>query len=394
VLLGSALGAGVLVLGLASANAQDRLRMGVLLPLTGVNSPDGTRVLQGHQLAAKHINEAGGIKAANGAKIELVVADTQSQPEIARAEAERLISRERVQVLTGAWTTGATQPALQLAERNKIPFIIPNAFVDMLTEQGFKYAFRITSKSSYITRDVMNFSQYLRDKGAQVSRVGIIFEDNAYGQSVYDVAKGGFAERGFELVASPSFKGGAADLNTQVAQLKAANAQLVVLGCFAADAAVILKTMAAQNYRPVILGLSAGYMHPLVLQLGELSERTFGITDWMPDIKNEASAKFVAAYEAEYKEKPINAIALAYLTVYVAAYGAEAAGSISATKIRDGIAQLNVKDGPAGMLPGGIRFDETGQNQTRNIGAENLGGQFTTIWPEEVALKPLLLPGR
>ena len=389
-------GAAATLLALAAplASAQNTFKIGVLLPLTGVQSPDGTRVLQGHQLGAKMINDGGGIKALNGAKIELVVADTQSRPEVARSEAERLISREHVNVLTGAWTTAATLPALQLAERAKIPFIIPNAFVDSLTEMGLKYVFRLTAKSSSITTDVMNFAGYLKGKGVPVSKVGIIYEDGPYGQSVYDVATKGFGERGFEMVAEASFKGGASDLNTQVAKLKAANAQLVVLGCFAPDAASILKAMAAQDYKPVILGLSGGYMHPIITALGPLSERSFGITDWMPDIKNAASENFIKLYQAAYKETPINTIALAYITVLVAANAAENAKSADPQKVRDALATLRITDGPAALLPGGVKFDATGQNEMKNVGAENIGGKFVTIWPEEVALQKLLIPGK
>lgn len=379
-------------LGTIAAHAQDALRIGVLLPLTGVNSTDGNRVLQSHQLAAKHINEAGGIAALNGARIELVIADTQSRPEVSRSEAERLISRENVQALTGAWTTGATLPALQLAERNRIPFIIPNAFTDPITEQGMQYVFRITSKSSFLTRDMMAFTEYLKDKGAKVSKVGIIYADDAYGQSVRDVANAGFKERGFEVVAEPSFKGGTADLNTQVAQLKAAGAELIVFGCFAPDTALIMKTMAAQSYKPHMIGLSAGILHPLIADLGEMSDGIFGVTDWMSDINNEASTNFVAAYEKEYGERPINTLAMGYMTVYVAAAAAEAAGSLDPVKLREALTQLHLTEGPAALLPGGIKFDETGQNAITNVGAQKIGGQFLTVWPEGAGQGQVQLP--
>lgn len=376
----------------SSASAQDALKIGVLVPLTGPQSPDGTRLLKGHELAIKHINEQGGLAGLRGAKAELVVGDTQSRPEIARSEAERVISRDGVHVLLGAWATAATLPAAQVAERSKVPFIIPNAFVDSLTEQGMRYVFRVTAKSSQQTSDLTKFAEYLKSKGVPAERIAIVYEDGPYGQSALSIAKAALQQRSIDFVAEESFKSGAADVGTQIAKLKASEADLVMIASFAQDAVLILRSMAAQSYKPVILGISGGYMHPLVTDLGALSEHTFATTDWMPDMQNEASANFVKAYEAEYGETPTTSAALTYIATWVAALAADEAKSLDTTAIRDAMASLDIKDGPAAMLTSGIKFDEAGQNQVVNVGAEKIDGKFVTVWPEEVASQSVTIP--
>ncbi|MFX7804505.1 ABC transporter substrate-binding protein, partial [Acinetobacter baumannii] len=87
----------------------------VLLPITGNNAADGGRMLKAHELAARQINEAGGIKSLGGAKVELVVADIQSKPEI-----------------SGAWASATTIPAMQISDRNGVPFIVTSAVTDSI----------------------------------------------------------------------------------------------------------------------------------------------------------------------------------------------------------------------------------------------------------------------
>jgi len=106
----------------ASATAQEKVRIGVVLPLSGQFALGGQNVKRGYDLAAEDINKDGGVKSLGGALIELVYADNQGKQEVAIGETERLIQDEKVAAIMGSWhsatTIAGTQAADALAHRS------------------------------------------------------------------------------------------------------------------------------------------------------------------------------------------------------------------------------------------------------------------------------------
>ncbi|MBN8939317.1 MAG: ABC transporter substrate-binding protein [Rhizobiales bacterium] len=381
--------------GATSAQAADPLKLGVLVPLTGATASDGARMLKAHELAAKEIN-ASGLAGLGGAKIELIVGDTQSRPEVGRSEAERLISRNGVSALLGAWASAVTIPSMQVAERYRTPFIVTSAVTDSITEQKLQFVFRVSPKGSWAAKDVANFIIHLRAKGAPVNKVALAYEDGPFGQTVSKGYKTYLPEQGIQFVAEETFRTGSADLSTQAAKLKASGADLVLIVCYVDDETVLLRALAAQQYKPLVLGYGGGHVHPTLLQLGPLVEGAFGIVEWMPDIKKAASEAFVKAYRAAYNnEAPLSNSAQAYASTWALALAANAAGNRNPIAIRDALRKLRLSDGPAALLPNdALAFDENGQNIVGNVMSQVIGGQFVTVWPEAVASQPIKLPAR
>lgn len=381
--------------GVTPAHAADPLKIGVLAPLTGATASDGARLLKAHELAAKEIN-ASGLAGLGGAKIELVVADTQSRPEVGRSEAERLISRNGVSALLGAWASAVTIPSMQVAERYRTPFIVTSAVTDSITEQKLQFVFRVSPKGSWAAKDVVNFIGHLRAKGAAVNKVALAYEDGPFGQTVSKGYKAFLPEQGIQLVAEETFRTGSADLSTQAAKLKASGADLVLIVCYVDDETVLLRALAAQQYKPLVLGYGGGHVHPTLLQLGPLVEGAFGIVEWMPDIKKPATEAFVKAYRAAYNnESPLSNAAQAYAATWAVALAADAARNRNPIAIRDALRKLRLSDGPAALLPNdALAFDENGQNMVGNVMSQVIDGQFVTVWPEAVASKPIKLPSR
>lgn len=387
------LAAAASVLPAAAAQAADPLKIGVLVPMTGATAADGARLLKAHELAAKEINEAGGIKGLGGAKLELVVADTQSKPEIGRSETERLISRAGATVVMGAWASAVTIPSMQVAERYRTPFIVTSAVTDSITEQKLQFVFRISPKGGWAAKDVVNFIGFLRKKGTKIDKVALAYEDGPFGQTVSKGYKAGLPEQGIAIVAEETFRTGSPDLSTQAAKLKASAADLVLIVCYVDDESVLLRALAAQQYKPLVLGYGGGHVHPTLLKLGPLVEGAFGVVEWMEDVKKPASEAFVKAYKAAYGDAPLSNAAQAYAATWVAALAADAAASRDPLKIRDALRKIKLPSGPASLLPNdALAFDENGQNIVGNVMSQVIDGQFVTVWPEAVASKPVKLP--
>ena len=141
----------------ATSFADTTVKVGNILPLSGPSASVGLQGKQAREMAVEEINAAGGIKSLGGAKIEMLYADSKSDPNVGVTEAERFINTEKVNVITGAWNSGVTYPSTTVAERYGIPYIVPVSVRDTITERGFKNVFRIAAKDSWWTRDQFQF---------------------------------------------------------------------------------------------------------------------------------------------------------------------------------------------------------------------------------------------
>src|SRR5262247_1678546 len=127
-----------------SAAAQDSIKIGVTQPLTGAFAASGNYVAQGAKIAEEEINKAGGVL---GRKIQLVIEDNKSNPTEAVATAEKLIVRDKVPVMMGAWSSTLTLAVMPKLEEYKVPMLVETSSSGKITTSGNPYVFRISPTS-------------------------------------------------------------------------------------------------------------------------------------------------------------------------------------------------------------------------------------------------------
>ena len=153
--------------------AEETVRIGAVYPLSGSLVKHGTDMRRGIELAGDIINNKynfdnpfaqwEGIPSLNGAKLEIVFADTEGQPEIGAAEAERLITTQKVKAILGAWQSGVTHTVSPVCERYNIP-IITISVATGLTERGFDYIFRVGVNAAQAAESFFEFSDAMTQK--------------------------------------------------------------------------------------------------------------------------------------------------------------------------------------------------------------------------------------
>src|SRR5258707_4241134 len=169
--------------------AQNKVRIGVVLPLSGQFALGGQNVKRGYDLAVEEINKTGGVKALGGAQVELVYADNQGKQDVAIGETERLIQQENVAAIMGSWRTPTTIARTQAAERNKTPWIIEVSSADIILERGFKYVTRVNVKASWYGAAPVDFLNYAKKSLNQnIQRVAVMYTDDDWGRA--SVGKG------------------------------------------------------------------------------------------------------------------------------------------------------------------------------------------------------------
>src|SRR5712691_2157401 len=131
--LRATLGGVVVAAAPSSLSAQTKsFKLGIVHPMTGLLTEPGQACRLGAKMATEAINAAGGIKALGGTKLELLFGDTQAKPDVARAEAERLIG-QGAQMLLGAFDSASTAAMVPVAQQRHVPFLVDIAIADSIT---------------------------------------------------------------------------------------------------------------------------------------------------------------------------------------------------------------------------------------------------------------------
>src|SRR5256885_3279104 len=121
------------------ASAQEPIKIGVSQPLTGAFAASGNYVTQGAKMAEEAINASGGVL---GRKIQLVIEDNKSNPTETVATAEKLISKDKVPVLMGAWSSTYTLAVMPKLMEYEVPMVVETSSSDKITTSGNPWIFR------------------------------------------------------------------------------------------------------------------------------------------------------------------------------------------------------------------------------------------------------------
>ena len=263
----------------ARADAET-VRIGVVYDLSGPFAAGGSVACSiGAQIAIDLANERGGI----GGKYKVVPvnADCQSKVDVAINEVERLISQEKVDIITGVYASAEAVPlADKVEEQKKILWITTAISTAVFKDKNRQYVFRGQIHSDQYGQAFASFiSDNAKAKlGAEPSnvKVAIIHEDGPYGVGVADASQRYGKEKGLQFVMVEGYSATAPDLSSLVTKLKRAGADVVSHVGYNPDITLFLRQARENGLRfKMLVGNGAGYS-----QLDKL-RATFG-----PDIDN------------------------------------------------------------------------------------------------------------
>lgn len=381
-----------------SAHAADPVKVGYLIPLSSsAASSIGRDMSRATHLAVKHINEAGGIKSLDGAKIELVEVDTRGDPQVAITEAERLISNAKVSALIGAFQSSVTFPATAVAEKHQVPWVVDLAAKKEITERGYKYVFRPTQvPASYNAQSMVDFVKYANETtGKSAKTVAMLYENTDWGQDMANTLRDGFKKMGVEVVLDEAYPPNTADLRPLVLKVKGRKPDVVTVTSYAADAVQLHKLLVQMRVGGMAyIGSAAGQIDSNFIPLvGEkIADTVYTTNGWAgyDSVINTPFAKrfwdeFVAAHKVEPNELSVSA----YGAVWVLKDALERAASADPKAIRDALAQTRIVGTDITRLLGyDIVIDETGQNTEKRFVMQQIDGKaYRTVWPENLAVK-------
>ncbi len=340
--------------------------IGNILPLSGAVAPIGKVGREIREMAVEEINEAGGIKSMGGAKLKMIYADSRGDPKVAMTEAERLITKDKVVCITGAYQSAVTYPSTEVAERYKIPYLVPVSVRDAITERGFKYTFRVAAKASWYARDQINFIKAMQERtGLVAKKLAFVYENTDWGTSTAEGWRPLAKEGGFEVVLDEPYPANAPDLTPVVLKIKRAQPDWILFVSYIADATLLMNTIAEQEVDVMgMISSGGGHSDPqFIPNTGKNSIYHFDACEWEADLSRpglkETNEKFKDRYGYNISPEAANV----YASMYLLTDAMERAGSADPEKLRDALAKTNYFQGQGMIVPyEKISFDKSGQN--------------------------------
>jgi len=373
---------------------QKKLKVGVLLPLSGVQGFIGQSCKKGVDLAPEVI------RAMLGVDLEIMMADTETNVDVARTRAERLI-QEGANVLVGAFDSGQTAAIAQVAEQRGIPHVINIAAAPQITNQGYKFVFRNFQTAIDIVRNGLSLIGDLFQATNTVPRTAVYMHVNDTFGRAMTKGIGALLPRQtqlpFKIVDTIPYDPAAKDLTVEISKAKATGADFLMLVCRLNDAILLRREMIKQRWNPmgVISPGSPGmYEEQFTKVLGRYAEYCVSNVPWY----NPTAPLTKVVEKAFLKRNPKDKLVFHGLNVgftfealLVAADAFKRAGSSDAKTLANAIRQTNITSKMT--LGGPIKFNDKGQ--VEGIGSacvQNLKGTPTVVLPTAAATAKPVFP--
>lgn len=346
---------------LSPARADEALRIGAPLPLTGALAPEGAKLKQGYELWQDKVNAAGGVKIGDKKqKVELVYYDYQSTTPKAVQLAEKLISDDKVDFLFSPFGSGAAKAVSAVAEKYGVPLLASSASSAEVFDQGYKNLFGLYTDNSTLSEPI---AELIKVKLPTIKRVAILARNDLYPLSLGNEFEKSAKKRGFEVVFYEKYPIGTLDHSSALTQLRAAKPDWVVVTGYINDLILVRKQAAELKVGGQVYTLINGPAYKEWIDaVGPLAENVT-TASWFHPVLNYTSEDvfgstkaFVEQFKAKYGAEPDFTQASGAAVGVILQTAIERAGSKDRTAVREQLAKGNFKTffAPVSFGPTGI----------------------------------------
>ena len=339
-------------------------------------------------MAADEINAAGGI---NGKKIELIIADTQGNPDAGRAAIEKLIRRNHPLVIGGGFLSSVTWATIAIAQQNQIPFLVNSASADKITEQGWEFIFRLNQP---VGEQFETFASFVKEVATDIKSAALVYVNTLTGASE---ARNFFKTArvlNLRLVARERYERGSNDFKPLLAKIKIQRPDLLyVVAHDMRDAAGLIRQARELKLNPkLFIGSATGFtQNEFVKNAGKASEQVVSLTPWAASVPYPGAKEYFKKFRTATNTPPGYHGAEAYAGMQVIAAALKCASALSPRGVRDALAATDLMTvfGPVKF----ISYDQkTRQNKHPTLLVQWIEGKLEVIWPKHLATKKAIYP--
>jgi len=361
------------------------VKIGVLHPVTGFLAYSGNLSRLGAQLAIDEINARGGLKALGGAKIQTLLGDAQSKPEVGASEVEKM-NENGVNAIVGAYASAICLATTQAAAKYGIPHVVDVGVADQIVQRGLKNTFRFGPGYKVIADTSVNYLHLLNTLARKPAKsVMIIHEESLFGTGTANLLAAQLPGLGYEVKDVIKHANPTRDFNNIVLRIKAANPDIVIPANYYNEYALLVRTMKQQGVVPkaiysVLGGAASSYK--FVKEFADAANGVIDVNHWFnpKDKRAWALKKKVDAIKDQFFTYEVF---LNYQSVYLLADAIERAKS---AKREDITAALATSTWKGHFMPYGPTQFVDGQNTgAQPLMVQVLKGDIRVVLPNTFA---------
>ncbi|MFD9721967.1 amino acid ABC transporter substrate-binding protein [Streptomyces sp. NPDC059076] len=375
--------------GPSAQDGDSPLLVGTSLPLTGQFSQPGTEAKRGYEVWQATVNERGGLL---GRQVKLVVKDDSSNQNTVVADYNALISRDKVDLLLGSFSSLLNLPASAVAERNKMLFVEPAGGSPEMFDRGFKYL--IYSQQGTADRQGVAFAEWIAGlpEGRRPETAAYPVLDDPFAKPNVQGIRKILEKAGIETVYSTTYAPDTKNFDTIVTRIKAAEPDLVVQGAVFEDGVGLVRSMRKANVTtPWFYQTTAPSMgHQYAEGIG--AENTEGILyaiSHVPTAKTPGNEEFVAEYQEMFGQEPTEDAADAFAAGQVLEAAAQGVGSMEdQLALADWLRKNTVE-----TILGELSWNADGSPKGEFLVGQWQNGKTEVVLPKEVATSARIVEG-
>lgn len=367
------------------------IKIGAISPLTGALAYNGNQAKAGLQFAIDDINAAGGIKSMGGAKLELMIADAESRPDVGAAQVDKLADAG-VSCIIGSQASAIVLAATQAATRFGLPYIVDIGTADQIVQRGLPNVFRFSPGTSKAVNDgVANLNTLNEGAGRPIKTVAIVHEDGPFGSAMAKLLTEKLPALGMTIVETISHPTPQRDFTNIVLRLKAANPDLVMPSHYINEFVLFARTIRQQRFSPkAIYSIFGGGASNIKFVRENQDAAQYIIdTNHYYDAKKPTS-QALAKKVADAKLDLTYDIMVAYGAMQLAADAIDKAKSSDRAKLTETLSTQTFGDT---IMPyGPIKFVGGDNTGSRLVNTQIRGEKIEVIFPKEYATVAPVFP--
>ncbi len=376
----------IMVLLAPVVRAEDTIKVGIILPITGDKAKFGEIEKRSFEMALEELNAAGGVK---GKKLEFLFEDDTGRPDVARAAAEKLITKDKVVMLGGGYGSSETFAISGVAQQSKLPFLVNTGSDDKITQSGWDYVFRLNPPVSDYPEGLESFlTEVVKPKTA-----AILYENTNFGSSGSKEFQKTCERLGIKVLLSEGYEAGGVDFKPLLMKVKQARPNMIYMISYVMDASLLMRQSMELRVTPdVFIGGAAGFTLPeFQKNAGKASEGVFSATLWYQTLPYPGAKEYFDNFMKKFNKETEYHGAEAFAAAYVIADALKRSPTYTAKDVREALAATDMM-----TVFGPVKFQAyekfTNQNKLPTYLVQWIDGKLELVWPKNVASKPFLYP--
>jgi branched-chain amino acid transport system substrate-binding protein len=375
----------IFILTSSMAFAQEVIKIGASVSMTGAQSRFGNMVKNGYELWKDAVNEKGGINVgATKYKVAITYYDDQSDPQVSAKLTEKLITEEKVQFLLGPYSSGITLATSAIAEKYNMINMACTANADSVYTRGYKNVFSILPPASVILH---SFLEMLNTFSPVPQKLAVIYPTDLFPQNVAEGARDYAKKMNLDVAFFENYPKGAKDLSSLLLKVKATKPDVLIGTGYLDDAILAVRQSKDQRIDFKATVFTTGpELEDFTKNLAKDADYVYGVSWWMPEMNYkgpvfDSTQGYAALFAKRFGPGLTYQAAAASQGGLLLQLAIEKAKSLDMDKVREALRSYE-----GTTFWGQTKFDENGRNTMgKSVTFQIQKGVIKTVFPKEAA---------